>query len=446
MRSGDSLTAQVVALLLAFGAAACAREPPPVRSECVGVEGWSEGMTLGMAVEFLSDIDGDRIADVVVSAPGEGPFDGILVVASAMSGRVLHVIDELGERGALGRAIATGDFVGDERLDIAVAIRADASSGGAAVVLIDGRNWSLASVPIGVPDAIEVTGIATIADLDDDGRDDLILTGWGRDAYFAIVRSSESGRVLHRLPVAGSDGRLDATAVGDVDADGFEDFAIVRPFLVGIRESNGLATVYSGRTGASLLAIQPLSDERMSGALCGLGDVDADGHADLVFAVARAAKESSMLRVVSGASGARLVELEFGTRDEITAVSLASVGDLDSDGIADFLAGDPMARLGDSLWHGEAAVFSPSTGARLLTLSARQAGLFGTSAVGVAGSESLPEGVLALLAIGEPWYGDPVDRAGRVHVVRIFDDGDAGRSDSRGGDCVVDVRGTRTSN
>lgn len=154
-------------------------------------------------------------------------------------------------------------------------------------------------------------------------------------------------------PAAGELPRAIATA-GDVDGDGLEDFALVEanPALASSR-----LRVLSLASPAALLDIIGVPDvPDVGSALLALGDIDADGHGDLVVG------GRGRIEAYSGADGHVLwTHTVVGdTR------SFAHTGDFDADGQPDLLVGIPRA---PGPVTGEALVLSAASGAVLRTMA-----------------------------------------------------------------------------
>jgi hypothetical protein len=173
----------------------------------------------------------------------------------------------------------------------------------------------------------------------------------------------------------------------------------------------GSAKVYSGFNGSVLYSVVGSAFELVGFAVCGTGDLNADGFAD--FAVGAPAVPFAppplpvpSVRIFSGVDGSLLRTLP-GTRDGFGSV-LANVGDVDADGRDDLLIGDP----GSVSPVGAAHLVSGIDGTTLLSLT----GGFGFGVRVAAAGDMDADGVPDLL------FGIPDDstngvRAGRVQVL-----------------------------
>jgi hypothetical protein len=217
------------------------------------LDGTSGGMAFGAAVAGAGDINADGFADFLVGAPGadDGGSDAGAVFLYR-GGRTLDVAPWLvwggsvaGER--VGEALAgLGDVDGDGFEDCAIGIpggdgaqpdsgRVDLCRGGVAPVPI------AAAVFAGTGTGERFgAAVAAVGDVNGDGRADLLVgapaadggaTDAGRaDLFFGAVEPDPTPGL--RLPgTAGGDAHGTAVAgPGDLDADGFADYAVASPF------------------------------------------------------------------------------------------------------------------------------------------------------------------------------------------------------------------------
>lgn len=238
-----------------------------------------------------------------------------------------------------GIRVAVGDVTGDGVPDVVVA-----TSGGVKgkVKIIDGSTGTLLSNQL--LGAIPYTGPISIAvgDVTGDGVADIAV---GTNQGGARVRVFNGGdfaklTVFSVGPAAGFKGGT-TVALGDVTGDGQADL-IVTSRRVGRSRVDGFdgTSLAPGVAPAAAFTKFTLAGEYVSGFFLAVGDVNADGHADLVLG--SAATRSPHVVVYSGQSlvedGVRSTIADF-VPAEARAKSGVRVGvrDVDGDGIADVL-------------------------------------------------------------------------------------------------------------
>ena len=269
------------------------------------------------------------------------------------------------------------------------------------------------------------SALASAGDLDLDGYDDFFVgaPAFGPfDSGRVTLHSGRDGRVLWSAESNQPDARLGAAvaAVGDVNQDGWPDFAIGAPGQA-TAANLGQVLVHSGADGSVLLALRGPSEASEYGSvISAAGDVDADGHPDVLVGAPQANRPPNALRsgaafVYSGRSGALLHRFDGARPDEALGSALAGVGDWDQDGYGDLAVGVPLAGQGGS-HAGAVRVFSGRDGSLLLELLGEAAGDRFGSALAAAGN-------LTPNAVGDLWVGAPeadpngLSRAGSVSLV-----------------------------
>ncbi len=360
-----AMRALLLALAALLGALPAPAQPAPrlrltLASPTPRVDG-----SFGSVVLQASDYDGDGFPDYLVSAIEEG--DGRVHALSGRDGHPLYLAE--GARGceftcAFGFALARlPDVTGDGVDDLAVGAPGEPGPGG--------------DTPGG-----------------------------------AYVLSGADGAIRWRVASPTPDdfggfGRA-VGALGDVNGDGWADVFVSELSGAGL----GLH-LYSGRTGARLSSLPhvPLS-------LAPLADRTGDGVPDLVGGHGR-------VYVYDGATAVPFDTLSNPVDDlySLFGWSVAEVGDLDGDGVAEIVVGaaleggppeDPAAA-----GAGRAYVFSGATGAVRDTLSSPTpelsfGGRFGWAVAG--GTDVSGDGVPDV-AVGAP-YEDAIggNSQGNVHV------------------------------
>jgi len=359
--------------------------------------GEQAGDEFGWIARGVGDVDGDGVTDVVVSAAGNPPYGdgrGKLYAYSGKTGRLLWKVQ--GGKGAqLGTGLeAAGDVDADGVPDVVAG-----APGEDAVYVFSGkdgrqlRRFAGQALDHDLGDAV-----CGVGDLDHDGVPDLAAGAprgdvRGKAAGRVYVFSGKSGKVLLVLDgerpgdgfgstVGGGKGLLivgaaaagreqhgriyvydrlaarpafvedaDATGAalgymfvsvpGDVDGDGAPDIYASDFSNAAKGRATGRAYVYSGRDG-KLLRI--LTGEQ-AGAGFGIGaaragDVDHDGHADLVIGswqYSGAAWSGGRVQVFSGKDGKPIQDIVGTVPGETLGFDAVGVGDVDGDGLTDYL-------------------------------------------------------------------------------------------------------------
>jgi len=310
---------------------------------------WRSGCVAGQrAMSPGGDWNRDGIGDIVVG------FDGGALTLTALSGRDGHplwIIDTHSLRGAGGIvnvAQGTTDFTGDGVNDVYAACAASGEEHSTnAVFMVDGRTTRMTWLH---PLRTQPFDVRLLQDVTGDGVQDLVVATIqgeiialdGREGN-EIWNSHYDGdlRQIHTLP--------------DVNGDHSLDVCIVT-------QAHGI-TMLNGSNGTTLWVD---GDIPRSVSSCVLDDVNNNGAVDLVVG-----DENSFLRCFDGRTGVAAWDttLYVGARP----IGLDVFGDIDHDGVKDFLAGTAEGRLlalsgngRDGLWsysnvgagHGFRLVFS----------------------------------------------------------------------------------------
>jgi len=176
-------------------------------------------------------------------------------------------------------------------------------------------------------------------------------------------------------------------ALGDVDGDGAADFAVSAPGVRGSGlhdgwtspEGGGRVFIYSGRTAS---VIRVLTDQwaGFGASMANIGDVNGDGVADLAVGSPMASPQEGPLAgaprvgrvwVYSGADGAVIRMLEGAAVGSDFGWAVAAAGDINGDGVGDLIVGAPGAAASDP---GAAFVYSGADWSVLHTLVGERAG------------------------------------------------------------------------
>lgn len=201
--------------------------------------------------------------------------------------------------------------------------------------------------------------------------------------------------------------------VGDVDGDGFADVAIGSAKAPEGGQRRGRVELRSGRTQALLHSFSGTADfQELGFAVAGVGDVDDDGVPD----VAAGTFGGNYARVWSGADGSVLHTFTTLTSGDLFGYSVAGAGDVDGDGHADVIVGTNRVLV---FAPGFARVFSGATGGVLHTVGGDAA--FDGFGNAVAGGKDVNGDGVPDFAVGAPALDATGTDAGRVRVFSGLD-------------------------
>jgi hypothetical protein len=168
------------------------------------------------------------------------------------------------------------------------------------------------------------------------------------------------------------------SALGDVNGDGCADFVVSAVCETQYASPNdaGRVHVISGSDGTSLLVLaspNEQEDGHLGVSVCGIGDVNGDGCADVVAGTPWEHPGSSpdyagRAYVFSGATGVPLHELQSPYEEWAGnfGVTISGTDDVDGDGYADVVVGAPGENPGPLPENaGMAHLYSGATGTRL---------------------------------------------------------------------------------
>lgn len=413
--------------------AACAPAAPrapepgpsfPAPARVLAVLHGRAGEHLGIALAALSDLDGDRKADLVLGSlrdarpSGAGP--AFVRAVSGVSGRTVHEIrggdahgaDAFGERLAI-----VGDVDGDQVNDFAVgAWRADGERG--LLDVCSGKTGALLARVHGMPPWERFLGAAPSAagDVDGDGSPDVAVSV---NRSVTKVFGAKDGRLLAEFegtPIA---------LTGDLDGDGRNELLVFdgppRDEAMLWTSSVRTARVVSTAKRATLQALDAGADLAQLEAHGSAGDLDRDGFVDWIVAGRPNDTEENDLvpgqrerrvRVISGKSGAVMSSFSVALPQRGRVHLAMGVGDLDGDGVGEVLV---AGHVEEGLPAAFVELHSFPDG-KLAHRFTSPNWSFGTSATPIPDQDG--DGV-ADLVIGE--YENSADErcAGRVYVIAI---------------------------
>jgi hypothetical protein len=334
------------------------------------------GSFFGHSAGTAGDVNGDGFSDLVIGAP-------FLDNGQDNEGRVSVY---RGIAGTLGASPMFADYggTGGGRIGASVASAGDVNADGYVDVLVGAPDWNIgrgrAYLHFGGPGGTSPTpswtsngqqafqywgsSVSGAGDVNGDGYDDFLVGSPEFDAE--VVPVIGHVRLFYGSPtlpfysgwqwfgVFAGERCGDAVAsAGDVDGDGYADILVGCPGAeYGGFEGAGRALLFHGSAsgpGASpaWTVFGVAEDQRLGRALAGIGDVDGDGFDDVLTGAPGPGDSTSdvaQVRLFMGAAGGlspSSVPLLPNVVGSSLGASVAAAGDVNGDGYADFLVGDP---------------------------------------------------------------------------------------------------------
>jgi hypothetical protein len=362
---------RLVAVLLLIGATAAAQGE--VR---LSLTGSNVGDEYGSTINTVGDVNHDGIPDIIVGAPFDLPLlghPGSAKVYSGLDGTLLWSFQGSAPNQVFGFGVApAGDIDHDGTPDFLIGISSNGSTGGAgggARIYSGATGLVLRSFAGTIASDAFGQTLDTLGDVNGDGTDDVIIgTSFAPNASqpgYAKVFSGATGAVLYTKTGTFNGERFGAVyAAGDVNGDGVLDF-IVGAIGDHVNGTNsGSIFVYSGATGALLFSAHGTAANQLFGySAAGVGDLNGDGFGEVV-AGTYIPSGSGYANVYAGPGGALLYHLTSGVTGDAFGHSVAGVGDVDGDGVKDFVVAAPNSNAGGTL-SGRILAYSGADGSVL---------------------------------------------------------------------------------
>jgi len=314
----------------------------------------------GKHVVGLDDVDGDGVGDLAVGDRG-----GLVHVLSGATFATLHTYEGVSTTGV--GALAAIDVTGDGARELVVGWAPPDENSVYGLVVVDPATatnlWSYGDFNFSGSDELR---LAPAGDFDGDGLGDIILAATDNDAWHpadwqssvSVVSAAASFPVwtkrqwVHRMGEG-------VASIDDVDGDGRREIVLTRPdhFEIGgaSHGSRGAIEMYTDMEPVfSVHAWQTVGAQpgaELGEALAAVEDIDGDGIADLVTVSSEAPPVPGtpwtlVVRSLSGATGATLATHAFPCEAHLAdlhEVEMAALGDLDGDGVSEVALVSPVA-------------------------------------------------------------------------------------------------------
>jgi hypothetical protein len=396
-------------------------EPVKIIHEWVGE---TKGDQFSWIARSIGDVDGDKVKDVVTSAPtyganGQQQGPGRIYVYSGKTGKLLWTQTGQTATESLGIGL---EGAGDVNADGIPDVIAGAPGTNKAYVY-SGKDGKLLLTLSPETTANEGFGRSAsgVGDQNGDGHADLIVGAPGSNAVAQgggrfYVYSGKDGALLLKL-----DGEKAGDALGSIVA-GFKDkrHAFLLAGAPGAGPNNrGRVYVYAGLSQKPKFIIEADGTGAALGAMFTsvVGDVDGDKVPDIYASdFPNAAKGPSTGRVYihSGVDGRRLYTFTGEAAGDGFGIGSADVGDVNKDGFDDLLIG-AWQHAGAAISGGKVYLYSGKDGSLLRAITCKIAGeTFGFDATGIGDVDG--DGVIDFL-LTSTWSGVKGFRSGRMFVI-----------------------------
>lgn len=402
------------------------------------LRGEAAGDNFGWIARRYGDVDGDRVDDVVTSAPrkmiGEDAAAGRVYAYSGKTGALLWSRD--GKAGwRLGRGVeAAGDVNGDGIPDVVAS-----APGGDRVFVYHGVSGATI-LELEASQAGEAFGqhVKGIGDIDGDGHGDLLVGAPAHDPAESLadagrlaVYSGADGTILWEEPGSQAGARFGETVTGGFDgrhlvwvggAPGASQVVVVKAERPQPKRPQS-----KGADSETVQAVAPVSREVLRGEISAasyggmfmslVGDVDGDGVLDLYVSDwqdGAAGVAAGRIYVYSGADSRRLLTRSGEAAGDGFGIGSAEAGDVNGDGHDDLVVG-AWRHASAAPGAGKVYVISGRSGATLRTITSKVPGeTFGFDAQGLGDVDG--DGKIDLL-LTSAWSRVQGARAGRIFLL-----------------------------
>ena len=297
--------------------------PGPVIAAEDVVPGVGPGARFGEAVAGLGDVDGDGWTELMITSPGASGGGGQAEIFSwDGSGLTSTWLVNSSGNDALGAAAAGADVNGDGFSDVIIGVPGADAPGepgidhGGVFVYFGGPQFETLGPPFPEthygPTAGALLGstVARIGDVNGDQWTDFIAgapdysgSSLTQSGYVAVLAGQPGGfELLTEIEGPGDFAHFGSavSAAGDIDRDGYADFAIGAPSNLG---GDGLAQIVFGGSSLATEWSSTGTNNENHGAALAAGDFDGDGFPDLAVGAPLSDGDAGSVTVSAGGRG-----------------------------------------------------------------------------------------------------------------------------------------------
>lgn len=277
-------------------------------------------------------------------------------------------------------ARSAGDVDGDGRADVLISAPFKTLEGPNAGRIYVYSSWTAKVLfhKDGGPQEFLGIGIEGAGDVNADGTPDVIVGAMGVGGTgAAYVYSGKDGEVLHTFLGEGQGDRFGrkVAGTGDLDGDGHADLIVGAPLNDGAGQDAGRVYVYSGKDGSELDRLDGEPGAQFGG--CVDGYVGGDQKILIIGAQDAGEGQAGAAYVFDyDPEGCRLaftIEASEGDKN-LGRMFLSAVGDVNADGLVDVYVSDWESSASGKPGSGRVYVHSGKDGSRLHTFDGEAAG------------------------------------------------------------------------